>query len=529
MQINEQTRFQQHQQEKQIEKQKMELEQHAGTIKDQVTAEIKSDLKKGNWEFDDSVPKSLREQLDTMHNNYQKEIERIRNDNATENVTNCSKNDQENLNEIKNDYFKDPSDYMKSWPRRNSSFSDKLGFNDISVKQRTKRQSSFLSPGVEGNRWNSRMLFSKTNPSPVAAVKPQPQESNREKEIEMPTQRISENMNGENNSASETRNLRRSQRLLSGRANSSPQNDNEIAESQEYRAASSSKSDSKNNRNMFTKDDPEDDKPWDQRKNLFISRQFEGNLETANTILSHDNKNNLVNKSGDKSRKQIHHTLPTSSVNPLHSKYSNKNSFVSSQNCDNADQQHVNANKKQKATSIFDFDDESIIGQNQTIPFQSYRHRPQQKNTNWKFSSEVQKEDSFWDSLRNPECQSDSRDSSPSLSVTKVLIERKINKPRRTSMSSSGGSDGRNQYSKKVYRQRMTNHHGVNPQSDDSEDFLYQPDMNVFTETVHHWDNKGLGTKISKSTQKRRLCNENNPEMVEVMSTVKHQQKKKRY
>ena len=115
------------------------------------------------WE-NDRIPKHIQEQLNALHSSHQSEIKRLEAEIKTQKdqALAC----QENT-------------YKKSSSNENQTTGNV--YNSCTDKESSKRAAyifeksiGFVSPKpLQGTRWNSRQLFGRLNPSPVATVHPQ--------------------------------------------------------------------------------------------------------------------------------------------------------------------------------------------------------------------------------------------------------------------------------------------------------------------------------------------------------------------
>ncbi|XP_021364145.1 putative leucine-rich repeat-containing protein DDB_G0290503 [Mizuhopecten yessoensis] len=121
-------------------------------------------------DYHESVPKKIQDQLNEMHNNHIKEIERIRKEINQRNEESQSKRDCQ-LPPGRSGMLHSK---LLEFQEMENDNQDK-GLNFIAFEHGKK--SSFISPGnIRSSGWTAKQLFSKTNPSPVATVYPQRKE-----------------------------------------------------------------------------------------------------------------------------------------------------------------------------------------------------------------------------------------------------------------------------------------------------------------------------------------------------------------
>lgn len=145
--------------------------------------EFKHDVlleRKKPWQ-NENVPKAVQEKLDELHNYHQSEIKRLEAEieshqkkNDTPKIDDYTKNDAENaVNYILQNVF---NLQQNSNGRVENNSCPKKSFTSM-----FKNGPGLLSPRPpKGTSWNSRALFGRCNPSPVATVLPQRKQTNQD-------------------------------------------------------------------------------------------------------------------------------------------------------------------------------------------------------------------------------------------------------------------------------------------------------------------------------------------------------------
>ncbi|WAR25315.1 hypothetical protein MAR_011019 [Mya arenaria] len=133
-----------------------------------------STLEQKPWENSVYVPKKIQDQLNDLHDRHQAEIRRL--ETGMENQRKASE-EAERKKRLSTSSMPDSNHY----PLCNIyDFNEKDGANQITGQRQVKvlqKHSGFLSPRPPQGTWNSRTLFGRANPSPVATVLPQRQPS----------------------------------------------------------------------------------------------------------------------------------------------------------------------------------------------------------------------------------------------------------------------------------------------------------------------------------------------------------------
>ena len=124
--------------------------------------------KSKSWR-NDLVPEKVQAQLDELHNQHISEIERLEKQieeqkkRVDENVKTQNDQQAKSVESVMQNFYDFPAENQKRNEARNKA--------PVSLFQRA---SGFVSPRpLVGTTWNSRAIFGRTNPSPVATVLPQ--------------------------------------------------------------------------------------------------------------------------------------------------------------------------------------------------------------------------------------------------------------------------------------------------------------------------------------------------------------------
>lgn len=144
-----------------------ESKKHFSELKESIEVE-----KRHPWQ-NDHVPQVVQDRLDELHNHHQSEIKRLREEiESNRKVGNEEKRNEHVENNVLQNVYNFKSD------EGNFNKSDGIRTRSQAVGSIFKKGSTFLSPKpLQMTTWNSRAIFSRTDPSPVATVRPQRQQT----------------------------------------------------------------------------------------------------------------------------------------------------------------------------------------------------------------------------------------------------------------------------------------------------------------------------------------------------------------
>lgn len=133
------------------------------------------------WQ-NDKVPKQIQDQLDELHNHHQSEIKRLETQIESQRKTTAERKDRNRVADkcVEESQPEDAS-LQNVYDFQQNELTSTTGAVGIRRNEREpmfKHGSGLLSPRpLQGTIWNSRTLFGRTNPSPIATVLPQRQQA----------------------------------------------------------------------------------------------------------------------------------------------------------------------------------------------------------------------------------------------------------------------------------------------------------------------------------------------------------------
>ncbi|XP_063435792.1 uncharacterized protein LOC134716715 [Mytilus trossulus] len=380
-----------------------------------------------------------------------------------------------------------------------------------------KKNFTFVSPSYRGDMWNStKSMFSKTNPSPVAAVIPQPQ--------------INENLSKKKQPVRENNKKSRRKRKAHGEPSRKSQRLNRTCSDADYDTSDASQtyrlsqdlqavrndSEREKNQRSYSSSLPLDESQIGDKE--CIGKQHGKHDDVRNTNSSvfkqpysshklhkdtdhgfssfipnrNENKEAKVtpfstnSMSREKQLTQFDKILPVrpntySTTNLRRSTPSVVNSLqpirrFSQQRDSNKFNGNIKPNHtsglQQKNGSVYDFND-SPAGSTRTV-------------------NEIKQRDRYTINRQESATES-SRESSPSLSITKIMIQRKVKNRKRQQTSTPLQKDGFQTLSQR--KEEM------------SDDFLSTPNMEDTQNTSDNWERQSVMSGYSRRGEKRRLYN----------------------
>ncbi|XP_071176055.1 interaptin-like [Mytilus edulis] len=468
-----------------------------------------------------TVTKGVQEQLDKMFERYNEDFSKMR----TQMETVAAK---------KNSYFAESAIEPVSDEnsvQRSQDISSKVSTietnrisNILSDSNRNfqyndsnKKNFTFVSPSYRGDMWNTtKSLFSKTNPSPVAAVIPQPQ--------------INENFGNKKQPVRENNKKSRRKKRTHGEPSRKSQRLNRTCSDVDYDTSDASQTYRLSQDLQAVRNDSEREKnqrsyssllPLDEsqiRNNgMCMEKQQGKQVDVRNTNssvfkqpfsqISHKDSDhgfcNFVSNrsenigakvtpfstnsmSREKQLTQFEKVLPVrpntySSGNLRRSTPSVINSLQPVRRfSQHRDSQSINTHNKlnhnsalqQKNGSVYDFND-SPAGSTRTV-------------------NEIKQRDRYTVNRQESATES-SRESSPSLSITKIMIQRKVKNRKRQQTSTPLQKDGIQTLSQR--------------KEDISDDFLSTPNVEDTQNTSDNWERQSVMSGYSRRGEKRRLYN----------------------
>ncbi|XP_060074150.1 ninein-like [Ylistrum balloti] len=385
-------------------------------------------------DYHESVPKKFQDQLDKMHINHIKEIERIRKEINQRNEECQNKKNCEMPIRRSNMLH---SQFLESQEKENSK-QDK-DVNSVEFKH------PLISPGnIRLSNWTAKQLFSKSNPSPVATVYPQQKDqdlshkvfvndkqtlsSDEQKQVAKPKPRGS------------AQPQRRSQRLMETRGNSieetvqnPPNNNNEHKKSQRI---SSTQNDSQEDGRQGNVSFSNSMSYQQRRQNNPPRIPLQQARQTPQTEATPENRQDPRHDMRQEPQQECNEAMSNKpfvwQCNPGQS-YNRKNtSNLLKTNKFNRSprpnapvsraldpQPYSHPTVSQKA-SVYDFSDKVSVERCHQKPHSTY--------STTRSSSYISSRELYGQS--NSQNTSSSRESSPSLSVTKIVIQRKVKRDR---------------------------------------------------------------------------------------------------
>jgi len=140
----------------------------------------------------DIIPKNIQDQLNEMHRKYTEELAKLRKAVESERSSKQDSQSVYSLNASRNQDVQHTgsdkdclthkfenkqhtgSQHSNSELIRQSKMLSERNGDDLHYENNTSKNFAFVSPGCRTDLWNAKSVFSKINPSPVAAVLPQP-------------------------------------------------------------------------------------------------------------------------------------------------------------------------------------------------------------------------------------------------------------------------------------------------------------------------------------------------------------------
>ncbi|XP_033745265.1 protein MLP1-like [Pecten maximus] len=376
-------------------------------------------------DYHESVPKKIQDQLDEMHSNHIKEVERIRREINQRNEESQKKKDclmPPGSTSMLHSQFLESRE-MENGDQERDSFTFKRGKNNL-----------FISPGkITQTSWTAKQLFSRSNPSPVATVYPQQKDrgtTHKMYENDRPSfdeQKQAVKMKPRGSAQPQ----RRSQRLLETKETSVEEkvqnsfNSGELRKSQRISVmqTGSKEDDKQPRRDNYTKNSVMYQEKK-QNNSPRILQEESWKRETAPDEPRPDMRHSQRQTIGQECNKELLNKpvvwqrktekCYTSKNTEKYSRTPRQSSFkvpdTKSSNMQRGSQQCGLS----KTASVYDFrDEQSFVGSrpsnqpSRSLNFISSRELPGQHN---EYSQDM----------------SSSRESSPSLSVTKIVIQRKV-------------------------------------------------------------------------------------------------------
>lgn len=466
-----------------------------------------------------TVRKGVQEQLDKMFERYNEEFSKIR---TQMEMVSAKKNSFTAESAI--DQASDESSLQRSQDISSivPTLQPNIKSNILSDNNRNfqyndsnKKNFTFVSPSYKGDIWNTKSLFSKANPSPVAAVLPQPQSN--------------ENFGNKKQVVREKNKKSRRKRKAHGEPSRKSQRLNRMCSDADYDTSDASQTYKLSQDLQAVGNHTETEqqcyssslaKTQMEDNVMCIGRQQGKQAGVRNTnssvfklphsshishkdadhgfcnFVSHRNENTGVktapfslNSNGrEKQLAQYEKVLP---VRPT--TYSSSNlrrstpSVVSSLQpvrrfSQHRDSHSINSHIKlnhnsglqQKNGSVYDFND-SPAGSTKTV-------------------KEIKQRDRYTLN-RHESATGSSRESSPSLSITKIMIQRKVKNRKRQQSSTPLQKDRIQTLSQR--KEEM------------SDDFFSTPNMEDNTNTSDNWESQSVMSGYSRRGEKRKLYNFN--------------------
>ncbi|XP_069142413.1 putative leucine-rich repeat-containing protein DDB_G0290503 [Argopecten irradians] len=375
-------------------------------------------------EYHESIPKKIQDQLDEMHSNHMKEVERIRKE--------INQRNKESINKLDSVVQR-----KNNLPR--SQFLESRGMDDDAQQVRNSfefrqgKNSLFISPGnIRSTGWTAKQLFSRSNPSPVATVYPQQTDNARPSTEEQTTK---------SKPRESVQPQRRSQRLMETKETAAeermqiPVNENRKSQRvsvQEYgskgedrqtgRCSNSNTVPYQQRRQNNSPLEKDSGRTASENRQELSQNMLPNQRQTLRQELTKGGKDNFDKPPVTWQRKTKTNKNSCSLKNTeIPSRTSREDGFcIQVTGKPNSQCFSNTCGPNGKPASVYDFsDDLSVVGPKPTrLPSRSL--------------NVVNSRDQHEQSEEYSQDMSSSRESSPSLSVTKIVIQRKVKREKTT-------------------------------------------------------------------------------------------------